>query len=211
MLERLKTLEASRFILFLTEMMRTDEVRTRTACLSFYGFRAQGGEGRVRAQGGAVVVRNCLIRLWKIKYMRINKLLPGWHFLNLQYLYWFFFTKIIKHLTVILLGHHMSPCSSCMRDLISVPQNESGSTEGSCACFGEASIFWFGSAFLVIMLNCRIPPHKFFSRSLENCSRIDRYLKLFIVPFVLINVTAVSEEKQPHVRMLLLDFLLMMW
>lgn len=68
MLERLKTLEASRFILFLTEMMRTDEVRTRTACLSFYGSRAQGGEGRVRAQGGAVVVRNCLIRLWKIKY-----------------------------------------------------------------------------------------------------------------------------------------------
>lgn len=60
------------------------------------------------------------------------------------------------------------------------------------------------------MLKCGIPPHKFFSRSLANYSRIDWYLKLFIVPFILINVTDVSEEKQPHIRMLLPDFLLMM-
>lgn len=74
MLEHLKTLEASRFIFFLTEMMRTDEVISRTACLSFYGFLARGAEGRVRAQGGAVVVSNCLniLQLCKIKYMRIK-------------------------------------------------------------------------------------------------------------------------------------------
>lgn len=70
----LKTLEASRFIFFLIKMIRTDEVISKTFSLSSYGFLAQGTEGRVSAQVGAVVVSNCfclnMIRICKIKYMR---------------------------------------------------------------------------------------------------------------------------------------------